>query len=139
MNATDALFDVHWVPRQVEIEQHTGVLQIDTFPTGSRADHHSRAPRLLESLFGSQLAAMVAPFEHHHALARIRLVDLLAEHLDRTQVGGEDHDTLGWVVFPQCSQSVDQLLHLGFSLLRVACQQVPGCAGVLPVGTARLP
>jgi hypothetical protein len=100
MNTTDALFDVHRVPRQIEVEQHTGVLQIDTFPTCSRADHHPGTLRLLEALFSSEFTAMVTPFEHHHTLARICFVNLLAEHLDCAQVRGENHYTLRRIMIP---------------------------------------
>ena len=69
MDATNPLLQVHRVPGQVKVEQNPGVLKVDAFPARCRANHHPRAVRLLESLFGGELTAVVAALENDYSLA----------------------------------------------------------------------
>ena len=53
MDAANALFDGHRIPRQVVIEQHTGALEVDSFTTSRRGYKKLRAvviPKPLGSL-----------------------------------------------------------------------------------------
>jgi hypothetical protein len=43
MDSTNALLDIHRVPRNIEIEQHAGELNIDALTASCRADKDTRA------------------------------------------------------------------------------------------------
>ena len=53
MRSTDALFDLHGVPREIVIDQHMAKLEVDAFITNLAREEHSDieiVPKLLEAL-----------------------------------------------------------------------------------------
>jgi hypothetical protein len=60
MDSTDALFQIHRIPRQIEIEKNARVLEIDALTTSRSADQYSRSVRSLKTFLGGSLRAVVA-------------------------------------------------------------------------------
>ena len=100
VNAPDALFDVHRVPRQVEVEQDASELQVDAFTPSGSADQHARAILQPEATFCCNLGAVIATAQHRYPLARKRLLDFACYQIHRAEIGGEDHDFFIRVLAP---------------------------------------
>ena len=100
MNAADPLLHIHRVPRQVEIEQYAGELEIDAFTPCRRANEHSRPIFRFEASFRRDFRAVIAAAQHYDALAGINLLDLVREQVDGAEVRRENHDFLVRVLPP---------------------------------------
>ena len=118
VNSPNSLLQIHWIPRQIEIEKNASVLQVDSFATRRSADHNFRATGLFESLFSSGLGSVVTTLEYNHTLTRICTVDLLSEHLNTTQECCKYDNPFVWILSPKDSQRGNELLDFGFNLLR---------------------
>jgi hypothetical protein len=114
VDAADALLDVHRIPRQVEVKQHARELEIDPFASGRRADKNARTVLLTKPPLGRQLRAVVAAAQHNHALAGIGSLDFPSDQINSAKICREDDDLLFGILAPQCPQTIQKLLDLGF-------------------------
>lgn len=67
---------------------------------------------------------MVAPAQHHHALAGKSLVDLSGDQVHRAQISCENDDLFARILAPERPQSIQKLLRLRFALLRVRPEKI---------------
>ena len=134
MDAADALLDVHGVPREVEIEEDAGELQVDAFAASSRT-HQNPWPILLpEPSLRRCLGAVIPAAKDDDPLARIGGFYLASKQVDGPKVGREDDDLLVRVLLPQGSQPAQELVDLGLPPGRGCVEQLTDAESLLRQG-----
>ena len=70
MDASNTLLQIHWIPRQIVVEEHLCKLQIDAFSTSSGADKCLGTVWTFEAFLCRRLCCMVAALEHLYTFVR---------------------------------------------------------------------
>src|SRR5437016_12003216 len=101
MDTPDSLLQVHRIPWQVKIEEHSGVLQVDALAPCRCADQDPWPIRCFESFLRRCLCPVVATFQYRDALAGKLFLDFRTEHLHAAEICGEYDHPLLRVLSPQ--------------------------------------
>src|SRR5262245_51966408 len=104
MDAPDALFYIHRVPRQVEIEQYSGELKVDALASCGGTNQDPWAIRIAKAPLRGNLRAMVSTTQHNNPLAGIRFFNLRSKQVDGAEIGGEDDNLLFGISSPERSK-----------------------------------
>ena len=134
LDAADALFEPHGIPRQVDVDQHVGGLEVHAFRTGVGAhdDLHLRRVGLEGAdVLGVSIALAAADGADREALA----LEQAHQHGLRLAAAGEDHGPeRGTAGLAQCRQ--ERAEHAGLrAARRVALQRTDR---IERLGTGRL-
>src|ERR1700722_9069808 len=112
MDAADPLLHIHWIPRQVEVKKNARELKIYAFTACRGADQDTWSVLQPKAPFGGNLCTVIPAKKDDNPLPRIDRLDFASEQIHRAEIGGEDHDFLVWILAPQRTQSIEQLLDL---------------------------
>src|SRR5262249_19952824 len=136
MDPSDALFDVHRIPWEVEVKEHARELKVDALPTCRGADEHFWPILLTELPLRCQLGAVVTSAQNHDPLAWLGRLDLASQQIDRAQVGREDDDLLCGILPPKGSKSAQQLGDFRFACFWPRLQERSNSQAFLREGEA---
>ena len=104
------LLQVHWVPRQIMIEQHASELQVDALRVPPQCNEDAWTVGALESALGGKLGPVVASFEYIHASVGEGVVDRGLQRIHAAEIRRENNNFLAGMHSPKIPERAKQFL-----------------------------